>query len=210
MALWSLKPFNNPSRVNNLPMELLEVYRRSLGEFTGRVSQVHDDQWKAPTPCDDWDVRTLVNHVVNEDRWALPLFQGATIAEVGDRFDGDMLGADPAGNAREAADDSVRELATPGALDRTVHLSYGDTPISEYVNQLVAEHIVHGWDLAVAIGADTRTDPDVVRACAEWFAGQEEMYREAGMIAPHVDLPADATDLDRLVAAFGRNPEWHP
>ncbi|MEH1126666.1 TIGR03086 family metal-binding protein [Micromonospora sp. CPCC 206061] len=196
--------------MNNPLMELLAIYRRSLAEFTGRVSQVRDDQWKAPTPCEDWDVRTLVNHVVYEDRWALPLFQGATIAEVGDRFEGDVLGADPAGNAREAADEAVRELATPGALDRTVHLSFGDAPISEYVNQLVAEHIVHGWDLATAIGADTRTDADVVRACAQWFASQEEAYRESGMIAPRVDLGSGAGELERLVAAFGRDPAWHP
>ncbi|WP_281902336.1 TIGR03086 family metal-binding protein [Phytohabitans aurantiacus] len=189
-------------------MELLEVYRRSVAEFTGRVSQVRDDQWKAPTPCDDWDVRTLVNHVVYEDRWASPLFQGATIAEVGDRYEGDVLGADPAGNAREAGDDSVRELAAPGALDRTVHLSYGDTPIAEYVNQLIAEHVVHGWDLAVAIGADTRMDADVVRACAQWFAGQEQMYREAGMIAPRVESGSAPGELERLVAAFGRDPDW--
>lgn len=191
-------------------MELLELYRRSLAEFTGRVSKVRDDQWTAPTPCDDWDVRTLVNHVVYEDRWALPLFRGATLAEVGDRFEGDLLGADPAGNAREAADDSVRELATPGALDRTVHLSFGDTPISEYVNQLVAEHIVHGWDLAVAIGADTRMDEEAVRACAEWFTGTEQMYRRWGVIAPRVEVGADAGELERLVAGFGRDPDWRP
>jgi uncharacterized protein (TIGR03086 family) len=191
-------------------MELLELYRRSLTEFTGRVSKVRDDQWTAPTPCDDWDVRTLVNHVVYEDRWALPLFQGATLAEVGDRFEGDLLGSDPAGNAREAADESARELATPGALDRTVHLSFGDTPISEYVNQLVAEHIVHGWDLAVAIGADTRMDEEAVRACAEWFAGTEQMYRRWGVIAPRVEVGAEAGELERLVAGFGRDPDWHP
>lgn len=191
-------------------MEMLELYRRSLAEWTGRVSQVRDDQWKAPTPCEDWDVRTLVNHVVYEDRWALPLFAGATIAEVGDRFEGDVLGDDPAGNAREAADESAGELAAPGAADRTVHLSYGDTPISEYVNQLVAEHIVHGWDLAKAIGAGTSMDPQTVRACAEWFAGQEEMYRDAGMIASRTEAGADAGDLERLVAAFGRDPGWRP
>lgn len=191
-------------------MELLELYRRSLAEFTARVPQVRPDQWSAPTPCSGWDVRTLVNHVVYEDRWTVPLFAGATIAEVGDRFEGDVLDTDPAGSARHAAEQAERAVAEPGALDGTVHLSAGDTPAAEYAHQLVAEHLIHGWDLATAIGAELRLDADAVRACAEWFAGQEDTFRGLGVIGPRVDVPADADDQDRLLAAFGRNPAWSP
>ena len=191
-------------------MDLLDNYRRSLSEFTERVRQVRPDQWGNPTPCTDWDVRTLVNHIVTEDRWTVPMFGGATIAEVGDRFDGDLLGADPIGSADDAAKQAEATVAEPGALDRTVHLSFGDTPAEEYVWQLLADHLVHAWDLAAAIGADRGLPDDVVRGCAAWFTDREPLYRGSGAIGAAVEVPEDASDQDRLIAAFGRDPAWSP
>ena len=191
-------------------MDLVELHRRSLAEFTDRVRQVGAEQWSAATPCTDWDVRALVNHVVGEDRWTAPMFAGATIAEVGNRFDGDLLGADPAGSTTEATKEAEAAVAEPGALDRTVHLSFGDTPAEEYVCQLFADHLVHAWDLAVAIGADPRLDAEAVRECAAWFAGREDLYRRAGAIGPAVAVPDTAGPQERLLAAFGRDPAWSP
>jgi uncharacterized protein (TIGR03086 family) len=191
-------------------MDLVELHRRSLAEFTDRVRQVGAEQWSAATPCTDWDVRALVNHVVGEDRWTAPMFAGATIAEVGNRFDGDLLGADPAGSTTEATKEAEAAVAEPGALDRTVHLSFGDTPAEEYVCQLFADHLVHAWDLAVAIGADPRLDAEAVRECAAWFAEREDLYRRAGAIGPAVAVPETAGPQERLLAAFGRDPAWSP
>lgn len=188
--------------------QLLTTYRRSLDEFTDRVGQVGFDQWAAPTPCADWDVRTLVNHVVGEVRWVPPMFAGQTIAEVGDRFVGDLLGSDPTGAARAAAAEAELMVTAPGALDRTVHLSVGDTPAREYLHQLLAEHLVHGWDLAVAIGAAPRLDAGAVAECARWFGERMRTYRDNGLTKDPVGLSPDASEQDRLIAAFGRDPGW--
>lgn len=190
-------------------MDLVDLYRRSQAEFTDRVRRIRPSQWSAPTPCGDWDVRALVNHVVGEELWAVPLFGGATIAEVGDRFDGDLLGDDPVQVADEAADAAAATVAEDGALGRTVHLSFGDTPATEYLRQLLADHLVHAWDLAVAIGADPRLDPEAVASCASWFSRREELYRRAGAIGPRVPVP-DGDAQDQLIGAFGRDPAWHP
>jgi uncharacterized protein (TIGR03086 family) len=187
-------------------MALVELYRGSVQAFVDRVALVRPEQWDLGTPCPDWSVRELVNHVVSEELWSVPLFAGATLAEVGGRFDGDLLGADPAKATAHAGEDARAAVSEPGAMERTVHLSIGDTPAAEYVSQLFADHLVHGWDLAVAIGADRALDPAAVRACLDWFDDREELYRGAGIIAPRVDLPADASDQDRLLAAFGRDP----
>lgn len=189
-------------------MDLIDLYRQSVAGFTDRVRQVRPDQWSAPTPCTEWDVHALVNHIVYEERWMPPLFAGATIAEVGDRFEGDQLGDDPAASAAEAAQEADAAVAEPGALDRTVHLSFGDFPGSEYLYQLLADHLVHAWDLAAAIGADRALHPAAVAECARWFAPVEDAYRGSGAIGPRVEVPPDASEQDRLIAAFGRDPAW--
>jgi uncharacterized protein (TIGR03086 family) len=189
-------------------MDLVDVYRHSLTEFMDRVQRVHPEQWPDPTPCPGWDVRALVNHVVSQDRWAVELLAGATIGQVGDRFDGDLLGTDPVGIVAEAAKQAEEAITEPGALDGTVHLSFGETPAEEYVRQLLAEHLIHSWDLAAAIGIDRRLDSELVRFCAGWFTDRAEMYRHAGVIGPAVDLPEPVGEQDELLAVFGRDPAW--
>src|SRR5437899_5267197 len=72
--------------------DVKELYRRALERFGRHVHQVRDDQWNGPTPCTEWDVRVLVNHLVSENLWMPPMLDGRKIADVGDRFDGDLLG----------------------------------------------------------------------------------------------------------------------
>jgi uncharacterized protein (TIGR03086 family) len=154
-------------------------------------------------------VRDLVNHVVGEDLWTAPLVQGSTIEEVGDRFDGDVLGDDPVARARAAADDAVAAVAEGVPRGGTVHLSYGEEQLDEYVHQLAADHLVHAWDLAVATGTEAAFGPEVVDAVAGWYAEREELYRSAGAVgARHPKSGNDA--LSRLITAFGRDPGWEP
>ena len=191
-------------------MSVVTVYRRSVLDFGRRAQLVTAEQWSNPTPCTDWDVRTLVNHVVGEQLWTVPLLAGQTMEQVGDRFEGDLLGNDPAGQAEQAAAAAALAAQAPDLLDRTVQLSFGPTPAEEYLFQLLADHLIHGWDLAAAIGDDRRLDEHAVRLCATWFAGRQQMYRDAGIIGPPVPLDDAATDSDRLLAAFGRDPGWQP
>jgi len=185
-------------------MEVPMMLRRAVGEFGARVSQIRDDQWEAATPDTEWNVRDLVSHVLAENLWAPPLFAGSTISEVGDRFDGDVLGADPQGSWRAACADAMAAADKPDAMDRTVHLSFGDFPGREYAMQLFADHLIHAWDLARAIGADERLDPELVDACAAWFAPIEGAYRSAGAIAARPPVPDGADAQTRLLAMFGR------
>jgi uncharacterized protein (TIGR03086 family) len=182
-----------------------DLHRRAAEDFGARVHAVGDDQWHLPTPCSDWDVRELVDHLVGEMRWMPPLLDGRTIAEVGDRLEGDQLGGDPKAAWDDAAKAAVEAVGVPGAMERTVHLSFGDLPGAEYTRQLLADLLVHGWDLARAIGADERLDPELVEACAGWFAPMEEAYRGAGAIGPRAEVAPDADAQTRLLAMFGRS-----
>ena len=75
--------------------DIVSLFQRAVDEFDKRVQAVLEDQWDGGTPCTEWTVRDLVNHVVNEDRWVKPLIEGKTIDEVGSALDGDLLGDDP-------------------------------------------------------------------------------------------------------------------
>ena len=180
------------------------LHRRAVGEFDARVRAVGDDQWELPTPCSDWNVRQLVNHLVYEDRWTVPLMEGTTLAEVGDRYEGDLLGDEPRKAWAESSAEAVAAVQADGAIERTVDLSSGPTPATEYVSQLFADHLVHAWDLARAVGAEERLDPELVDACASWFASMEELYRSIGAVGPRPDVPAGADAQTALLAAFGR------
>ena len=187
---------------------VVELYTRAADRFAAAVAAVPAGGWTAPTPCVDWDVRTLTNHVVGEDRWVPPLVEGRTIAEVGDALDGDLLGTDPADAAASAGQAAVAALGEPGALGRTVHLSFGDFSAEDYGWQVLVDHVVHTWDLLAGSGQDRALDTELVDAAAGWWADWAEAYRGAGAVSPPVDVPVDAPPQVRLIASFGRDPAW--
>jgi uncharacterized protein (TIGR03086 family) len=186
-------------------MDVSAMFRRAVAEFDVRVRQIGEHQWQAATPDEQWNVRDLVSHVVGEDLWAPPLLAGSTIAEVGDRFGGDVLGTEPKGAWKSASAAAVRAVEGDGAMDRIVHLSFGDFSGREYTMQLFADHLIHAWDLARAIGADERLDIGLVAPCATWFDGVEDAYRSAGAISARLPLPDDADPQAVLLARFGRH-----
>lgn len=182
-----------------------DALRRASTRFSDLVHAIDDAHWDLPTPCSDWMVRDLVNHVTAENLWTAPLLEGHTIAEVGDAYDGDVLGADPVGSWDAALASAHAALDGDGVVDRTVHLSFGDTPAREYLAQLTADHLIHGWDLAQGIGADDHLDPELVAGCAAWFDGVEDAYRTAGAIGPRPAVAVDADAQTHLLARFGRS-----
>jgi uncharacterized protein (TIGR03086 family) len=173
-------------------------------EFGRRVEAISGDQWSLPTPNPEWDVRALVHHLVYENVWTPPMMEGRTMEEVGDRFEGDILGDDPKVAFTESSRVAVDAVAEPGAMERTIHLSFGDYPGSEYTMQLAADHLIHAWDLARAIGADERLDAELVSALRGWFESREEFYRQAGVIGPRQEIPDGVDEQTTLLAMFGR------
>jgi uncharacterized protein (TIGR03086 family) len=187
-------------------MDLNRLYHGTVESWVARVRAVGSDQWEQPTPCAEWTVRDLVNHVVGEDRWTRPLMEGQTIEEVGDRLEGDLLGEDPVASALAAAEDAVSAVDERLPRQDKVHLSYGDEDVEEYIRQLAADHLVHGWDLAAATGGDTRLDPLLVAEVAPWFSEREDLYRSGGVVGPRATSTGDPQT--NLLAGFGRSADW--
>ncbi len=188
-------------------MDLNTLYHRTVECWASRLNAVTDDQWGDPTPCAEWTVRDLVNHVVGEDRWTVPLMEGQTVEQVGGRFEGDLLGPDPIARGLEAAKDAVSVVAERLPRDDRLHLSYGDEDPEEYVFQLAADHLIHAWDLAAATRGDTRLDPHLVTEVAAWFSTREDVYRSMGVVGPRAATLTGEPQAD-LLAAFGRRAHW--
>jgi uncharacterized protein (TIGR03086 family) len=189
-------------------MDLGTLYQRTVDTWTDRVDAVGPDRWEDPTPCAGWTVHDLVNHVVGEDRWTVPLMRGRTIAEVGSTLDGDLLGEDPVASARSAAAGAAAVVAELLPTGGTVQLSYGEEQMAEYVHQLATDHLVHAWDLAAATGGDTRLDDDLVAEVSAWYADRAHLYRGAGMVGPRA-VSRGGAQAD-LLADFGRDEAWGP
>ena len=180
-----------------------ELFERAAAEFSARLRDV-GDRWTAPTPDADWDVRALVNHVAGEALWLSPLLEGKTIADVGGRLDGDVLGDDPVATWDLAVAEAAGVIAAvdPAA---TVHLSYGDRTAEEYLTEVGTDVLIHTWDLARAVGGDERLPADLVDRVAEWFPAAEEMWRGAGVIAARPEVPDGADAQTKVLAMFGRD-----
>ncbi len=179
-------------------------FAQSVRDFGEKVHAVGDEQWTNVTPCSEWDVRALVNHLVNEALWVKPLLDGMTIAEVGDRLDGDLLGEDPTAVFDRAAAEATAAATEPGAAARIVHISSGDAPAGEYLGQLFGDFVIHGWDLARAIGVDDTIDAGHAAAIYEQTAPMADAMKSWGVYGDTIEVAAGADAQTRLLALFGR------
>ena len=162
--------------------DIAELHAQAL-DATGRiVAGIPPGRWHAGTPCQGWDVRALLNHVVSGNLWAAELAAGATIEGVGDRLDGDVLGPDPARSYDASAAAAAAAFRGPGALDASCAVSYGPVPGSVYAGHRFLDVFIHGWDLAAATGQDTTLDSGLMEACREVIEPQLELFRQAGAI----------------------------
>jgi uncharacterized protein (TIGR03083 family) len=161
----------------------LPQHARALAEFDRRVEAIRPDQWRNPTPCTEWDVRALVNHLVIEQLWVPLLLDGATTADVGDRFDGDQLGDDPVAAWKSAAAAAREACAAPGALHRLT---------------------VHAWDLAQGIGTDALLDEELVQEVLRFVEPQVDQLVGTGLFAAPAEVGDDADVQTRLLALLGR------
>jgi len=183
---------------------LPEAHRKAL-DATGRIIRGIDPaQLSASTPCDEFDVRELLTHIVSGNLWVEPLVAGKTIEEVGDRFDGDVLGDDPSAAYDASARIAGDAFAHPGAMEAPVAVSYGPVPGEVYAGHRIIDVVIHGWDLAVASGQDTTLDPVLVETCWEIVRPQQDLLQGSGAFGTVIDVPDDADSQTRLLAVLGR------
>ena len=184
---------------------IAELHAQALDTAGRIVAGIPPDRWHAATPCKGWDTQALLNHVVSGNLWAAELVAGATIQSIGDRLDGDVLGAGPAGSYAASAKAAAAAFLRPGALDAACAVSYGPVPGSVYAGHRFIDVFIHGWDLATATGQDTALDARLMKTCRQIIEPQLELFRRAGALAAELPVPPDATPQTRFLAMLGRS-----
>ena len=168
------------------------------------VAGVAEGQWTNPTPCAEWDARTLLNHTVGGMRIFTAELNGT---DPGAEHESDWLGTDPRGAYAEASETDRTAWNRPGALDTTVHISLGALPGPMAALIHFTEICVHGVDLAVATDQQALVDEEL---CEELLAvmrgmGGFDAYRMPGVFGPEVQPAPDAAPHGQLLAYLGRS-----
>lgn len=164
----------------------------------------------ATTPCTDYTVRQLINHLLF---WAPSLAGAAAKAAVAPpaeaESDLDLTAGDCLAALTESINGTVRAWSDPAAWEGMTHLG-GPTemPAAMVGGMVLGEFVVHGWDLAHAAGRKLPVDGDVAEYLETELVKTAEQGREMGVFGPEVVVPAEAPTLHRVLALTGRDPMW--
>lgn len=175
---------------------------RALDATGAIVAAVDSAQLGAPTPCKEWDVHDVLNHLVG----SLHVFAAALSGtDSGADHESDWLGGDPQGAWAAAAEVDRAAWHRPDVLSGTVHSPIGTLPAPTAGRAHLIEVVVHGLDIAVAIG---RTDLADEELCAELLGMLRstgvDAFRKPGIFGPEVSVAEDAPAHRRLLAYLGR------
>jgi uncharacterized protein (TIGR03086 family) len=163
-----------------------------------------------PTPCPDWDLRTLLNHTIlwtaySAERRA----HGESVAE--ELMSKDFTAEPGYAEAYQAQlDRAVQAWSKPEAWAGDRNVMGNATPAAEIAAMLIMEMVLHGWDVAKATGQDYHCDGELAQALLGTVQAQGDMFRQYEGFAAVVPVPDDATAFDRALALSGRDPAWKP
>ena len=178
-------------------------------ELAGRlVAGVKPDQWELPTPCTEWNVRQLVDHLVSGHLLFARVLRGEPFEQAvaaARSPDDDRLGDDPAAAYDASARDVLGAFTAPGVLERLVRVPFGTVPGAVARHLRIVECLVHGWDLATALRVPFDPPPPLVEqeiAFSRPLLGQVPPERH--VFAPSRSAAEGAPPIERLAALLGR------
>jgi uncharacterized protein (TIGR03086 family) len=187
-------------------MELLDTINRVLDRTEEVVNNVEPSQLGNPTPCTEWTVRDVINHVTGGGTMFAECVEGGSVPDdrLGQLMGGDNLGDDYKG-AFMAMSKRVRtSFGVPGALDKIVKLPFGEMPAGIALNIAIMDVMTHAVDIAKATG-QTITDDEILTVALE--VGHQlitEDFRAPGVFDAEQPAPPDASAADKLLAFAGR------
>jgi len=188
-------------------MEPLDAIAAASSTFVAVLDQVGTDQLGVATPCEEWDVRDLLGHIIVGSQMAVALLDGASQDEA-KAFWGQSFGDDVVDRCRETVADQLDRLGAVSDWDAVVHHTIGDVPASRLLEFRIGDLTLHAWDLATAIGVDDGIPDDLATVALGQILPMAPFIGEIGIFGagPSGSVGEDAPALTRLLDLTGRRP----
>lgn len=167
------------------------------------IAKVGADQLGNSTPCDQWNVGQLIDHLVGAQHWGTTTIQGTEMTDTGEG----SSQADYQAIFDQAAQDCASAFEADGALEKTVNPGFGDMPGAALMGMVLLDTFTHAWDLATATGQDNDLNPplaDALVGAAKAMGFDNFRSEDGGFFKPAVDAPDDANSATKLAAYLGR------
>jgi uncharacterized protein (TIGR03086 family) len=178
-------------------MDPLVAHRRAQDTFARVLVDVTSDQLSSPTPCPQWDVKALIDHVVAGNQRVVER-AGGQVAPLPED-----LGAAHRASARAAQE----TFAAPQGLTRAYQLPIGEVPGSAFIELRTSDLLTHAWDLAVATGQPTDLDPELaeyVLAFSKQMMSHPGLRGDGRPFAEEQPCGVERPAADRVAAFLGR------
>jgi uncharacterized protein (TIGR03086 family) len=188
-------------------LDIFEAFDVAHDEFERVLRRVGEDQWTLPTPCTEWNVFEVANHVVGAGQYFMALLNGAAKEEaLKVLLTADLLMPDPVTAFVTQRPMLRASFSAPGALDLVGHHVIADMTGDQLLRGCVSETTVHTWDIARATGANENLDPQLVDDVLEIFEVLAPLFVANGFAAASVGVSPGASAQQRLLALSGRQP----
>lgn len=176
-----------------MELDLLDLYARS-SDWTATKIRGAQKELDGPTNCEGWDVRTLVNHILQTQRYFAGSARGENVQLTPEPPD--LLSDDPGSDFDQARADTLRTFGEPGVIEKTgpaLGIAFSDA-------------LLHGWDVAVSTGQDATMPEGLPEAAYAMIHGRFTDEQRKGVFKPEVSVAADASPQEKLLAYTGRDP----
>ncbi len=172
----------------------LDLYKRA-SEWTLSKVVGAKDKMDASTPCDEWDVRGLMNHMLETQQYFVNAARGDD-ASPPSPHPPELLGDDPVADFERAREETLSTFGEDGVIEKT----------GPSLGIAFSDQLLHGWDLAKATNQDTTMPDGLPEAAYEMIHGRFTDEQRKGVFAPEVIVAEDASAQDKLLAYSGRIP----
>jgi uncharacterized protein (TIGR03086 family) len=180
--------------------EIADRYRKNAGAFDACVTAVPDDRWENRSPCDEWNARQVVGHVVDTS--------GMFLGYIDEKLPpAPSVDDDPAAAFQSARAAIQSALDDPTRAQKEYDGFFGKTTFEQSVDRFLSpDALMHAWDLAKATGLETPVDNEEAKRLLENYSQMGDTVRTAGVFGPAMEAPENADPMTKLLAFSGRQP----